>query len=423
METISLNNIKKENYIIKYVFSVSKGLEKYFSGKDFLIEYPENIENVPNAVAAIPFVCNVLPIIWLTNSILELDELDNSFYNSISEFKKGYEKLYPEADFLGEIRVKKLVDNRYTDTGKSALFYSGGLDSTQTLVSHLGEKPDLLSIWGSDVRFDNESGWNKVHKVIEDVAEKFLLEESVFHSTFREFDKEWVLEKDFYGILGDGWWHGVKHGIGLLGHVAPYAYIHKISKMYIAASNCPENGLIKCASSPYIDNFVKFASCEVIHDAFEFNRQNKAHNIVEFCKNNNIKLNIHACWESDTGVNCCHCEKCYRTISNFWVEGADPKGYGFDDYEKHISNFRLYVLHNTPMILFRIEWQHIKNIAKDNKRILKKMPHYKEFKWLLTADFEHPEKLKMPFSFRIRQKLAHLSVYQWLHRIKTKIRG
>lgn len=423
MGTISLKSIFKTNNTIKFIYDISEDLKKYFTDKNFLIEYQDDMENVPDSILAIPFVCNVLPIIWLTNSILGIDELDNSFYNSISEFKKGYEKLYPEADFLGEIRVKKLVDNRYTDTGKCALFYSGGLDSAQTLVSHLSENPDLLSIWGSDVRFDNEVGWKNAYNVINEAAEQFCLKESVFRSTFREFDKEWVLEKDFYSVLGDGWWHGVKHGIGLIGHAAPYAYIHRLSKIYIASSNSPDDGLAKCASSPYIDNFVKFASCEVIHDAFEFNRQNKAHNIVEFCKNNNIKLNIHACWESDTGVNCCHCEKCYRTISNFWVEGADPKDYGFGDYERYINNFQFYVLNNTSDYLFRIAWSYIHSTAKKNKSLLKQKPHYKDFKWLIKADFEHPEKLKMPFSFRIRQKLAHLAVYQWLHRIKTKIRG
>lgn len=37
-----------------------------------------------------------------------------------------------------------MVENHFENTGKSAMFYSGGLDSAQTLISHLEDKPTLL---------------------------------------------------------------------------------------------------------------------------------------------------------------------------------------------------------------------------------------------------------------------------------------
>lgn len=417
MMIIQLNSIIKRNNTITYQYTVSNDIKKYFSGKDFIIEYPESIESVPDSVLAVPFVCNVLPIIWLTNSVLEVNELDKSFYESIPEFKKGYIKMFPDASFQGEICVKKIIDNSYDYTGKSAMFYSGGLDSAQTLISHIDEKPILLSIWGSDIKFDNESGWNLVHTAIEEASSKFHLKEAVFHSAFREFDYEGELDRDFRKCLGDGWWHGVKHGIGLLGHVAPYAYLHKISKMYIASTNCPEDGQVKCASNPIIDNYVKFAGCTVFHDGFEFSRQSKAHNIVEFCKNNKENISLHVCWESQTGSNCCHCEKCYRTISNIWVEKADPKSFGFENYEKYIHNYKMNLILQiwNPTIYNNLKeyWPHIGIVARKNQKELKQLKNYKEFKWLIKADFEHPENLKMSFSYRLKRKVSRV-----LHKIK-----
>lgn len=410
---IVLKDINKRYNRIRYIFNVSDDLKKYFSGKDFIIEYPESIENVPDSVLAVPFVCNVLPIIWLTNSVLEIDGLDKSFYESIPEFKKGYIKMFPEASFQGEICVKRLIDNSYDDTGKSAMFYSGGLDSVQTLISHIDEKPDLLSIWGSDIKFDNESGWNLVHKAIEEASSKFHLKEVVFHSSFREFDDEGELGRDFGECLGDGWWHGVKHGIGLLGHVAPYAYVHKISKMYIASSNCPEDGQVKCASNPIIDNYVRFSGCKVIHDGFKFNRQDKTRNIVEFCRNNNEKITLHVCWESQNGSNCCACEKCFRTIAELISEGAEPSDYGFNEVDENIFNMQKCIVDARNDAAIWKHWPYISRRAIENRKLIKKSKYWKHFRWIISADFKHPDSLKMPFHYRLRRKLSRA-----LHKIK-----
>lgn len=36
---------------------------------------------------------------------------------------------------------------------------------------------------------------------------------------------ESVLDKDFKLILKDNWWHGIQHGIGLIGHAAPCNFL------------------------------------------------------------------------------------------------------------------------------------------------------------------------------------------------------
>ena len=59
MKEIALHRISKVGNTITYLFSASEELVEYFSEKPFVIEYPENIEAVPDAIAAIPFVCKV----------------------------------------------------------------------------------------------------------------------------------------------------------------------------------------------------------------------------------------------------------------------------------------------------------------------------------------------------------------------------
>ncbi len=427
MDQIELIKTIKNDYTIKYLFSVSEGLAHFFSGNDFIIDYPEEIEEVPEAVTAIPFVCNVLPIIWLTDSKLFVPELDEAFYNCIPELKKGYETMYPEAEFKGQIEVGKVVPNdRLSIPGKCAMFYSGGVDSMDTLFRHLEEKPILLSIWGSDIKYDNEEGWNLVYSAIEEAASCFHLEKMVIHSSFRLFDKEGELSKSFSSQLKDSWWHGVKHGIALLGHVAPLAYLNGYEKMYIASSNCPEDGHVRCASNPLIDNNVRYVDCHVIHDGFELNRQDKMQNIVSFSSKQRKILPLHVCWESQKGTNCCHCEKCYRTIAALIVEGADPKDYGFEGFEEYLADM-IPVAKGNEGIMVR-QWTKIQKGLFRNKAIVRKSPYWKYVQWLESADFSHSDTIQIPLSIRlekaqgVRGKLAEFRFYQKLHEWKVSFK-
>lgn len=422
MNSIKLDQILINHSTVEFDYSISKELKRYFSGKPFIIEYPDSIEEVPKSVLAIPFVCNVLPIIWMTDSILELDEIDKAFYDSIPEFKKGYIQMYPNAEFKGDIKVKKIVENKYPDEKKSAMFYSGGLDSASTLISHLDEKPVLLSIWGSDIKYDNKEGWDLVHSAITEASERFGLEEYVFHSSFREFDNEGELDSEFSKVLGDGWWHGIKHSLALLGHIAPFVFEKKIQKMYIASTLCSDYGFATCASVPQIDNYFKVSSCKVVHDGYELSRQQKANNLVTHLSGTGFKL--HVCWANQSGTNCSTCEKCYRTMANLWAEGASIRQFGFDNSKEKLIKMPICISnlpHEARMQMYW--WKDIQKRAQSRRDILKSGSEYKYFKWILLADFDHPETIKAPFSYRMRNRLSHLRFYKKLHVVKERIKG
>lgn len=423
MERITLQTILKSDTAITYDFFTTEGLNKYFSGKSFTIEYPVDISDVPESVLAVPFVCNVLPIVWLTDSELALPELDKDFFKCIQNVKKGYEVMFPESIFAGEIRPEKIVENRAQGNGCAALF-SGGLDATQTLISHLSEKPHLISIWGSDIRFDNEDGWKAVHDGIAEAAQRFDLPDVVIRSSFREFDNEVLLSKAYSQQLKDGWWHGVKHALALLGHVAPYAYCQGISTVYIASSNCPADGVVRCASNPTTDNHVRYAGCQVKHDGFEYSRQDKVRNVVNFAKETGKQITLHACWQSQSGSNCCHCEKCYRTIAAILAEGADPVAFGFYEAKQTLPDMQRYIVGekalNTNLAISY--WQHIHNRVCCNRSMLQRTEYWKYLKWIAKADFHHLETIKMPLVYRIRQRMCGFWFYQALHKLKEKIK-
>lgn len=426
MKTIELLAIEKKENFIRYKFRYSEELKKYFTGEDFCITYPEKIELVPDGVLAIPFATNTLQIAWLADCELIIPELDRDFYESIPNFLNGFIKMYPEATFAGKLSVAKIVDCQPVKKGGSASFFSGGLDATTTLLRHIDENPHLLAIWGSDVAYNNEAGWKVVEEGLQETASQYGLSLAVIRSGFREFDDVVNLTEDFQGVLQTSWWYGVKHGIGLIGHAAPYAWLHGVNIVYIASSNCVEDGKVRCASDPSIDSNVAFCGCKVMHDAYDMDRQKKTNYIVNYHKNHpEVKIKLHVCWQSNKGSNCCCCEKCCRTMTGLLIAGEDPYSFGFlhsvDAIEKV---YQLIALRYTNLAAYT-SWQFMQEDLKGKWDSMAHLPYRDKMSWMLDFDFAHPEENECRKRYRrtwiIKEKLV--KAFPWLYKCYVKIRG
>ncbi len=422
MGELRLNKIEKMNNTMKFDFSYSEDLKDYFTGKPFLIHYPENIEEVPDGICAVPFVCSILPMVWLTDSDFYCRELDEDFYHSIPEFEEGYKKMYPRCDFRGRLHIEHLLPMEPGDPEKCAMFFSGGADSMDTFLSHIKEKPDLISIWGSDIKYENEEGWEKTHQCIIEQCKSFALKDVVIRSSFRKFDWEPHLSRDFKELLGDNWWHGVKHGIGLLGHVAPYAYLHRLSRMYIASSYSVNDRNYTCASDPKIDNHVRYCGCQVIHDGYEHTRQDKIRHIVKFVEEKRIPLPLHVCWESQSGENCSHCEKCYRTMFELMLEGANPVEYGFA-FREGIGREMKQTLQER-LVSGRLNphsWLETQEDLRKTKAALAGNPYKEEIEWLLHMNLNKLYRYESSREYKLKQQLEQNLVYRKIRKLKWKM--
>lgn len=316
----------------------------------FEIIYPFDLENVPESIRIIPFLSQVLPVSWIWDAEIKVPVCDQDFYDCIENVKAGYRKMYPMLHFDGKLTVESIEENKKPGDGQKALVcFSGGVDATNTTLSHLAEKPLLAGLWGADVPWENEDGWNKLESLLQGNADALNLELMTVRSSFRKLLHEGKLGKCVLDS-GDDWYHGFQHGLGILGHMAPAAWHEGLETVYIASSNT-EGTVYTCASDPTIDNFVQFCGTKVIHDGYETDRQEKILRITEFSREHGLQLPLHVCWEKRSGDNCCHCEKCWRTILGFYAAGADPKQYGFplfdgfdgmsDDLERDFARFRV----------------------------------------------------------------------------------
>lgn len=324
-------------------FHSDEVLSEFFKSNTFIYSC-ESCSIVPESILVVPFVCNVLPIIWLTDSTLILEELDKEFLLSIEEFKTGYKEMYPQLGFRGKLEIRNIVENKY-ETSRNLVLFSGGIDAICTTLRHRNEPIMLMTLWGSaDFPVDDAKGWEIQWKNIQYTADKLGLNCQYIKSNFCEFVPIWsnVFDK-LMKPLKTGWWHDFQHGIGILGHAAPYSYIHGVKTVYIASSFDDSRKPYTCASDPTIDNYVRYGVTSVCHDGYELDRQDKIKYIVDELKKMEIRLKIHVCLRQYKIENCCHCEKCYRTILGLLSEGCNPNDWGFSykhsDLKRILNDF------------------------------------------------------------------------------------
>lgn len=324
--------------------------KRYIQDDVFWAEYSVDITSTPDAILIVPFLGNVLPIAWKYNLGIEVDELDKSFYDNLNKVLDGYKKMYPSYSFDGYLDVKRIIDNSNIDSKKEVCFFSGGVDAYYTYLRHKDTITGFCTVWGADVRLEDEQGWNNVSNLIEDMSSTFGVDKYMVKSNFKDMLDGQNLSDDLCHH-GWNWWHEFQHGMGLISLMAPIAYIDKINKIYIASSYTAEVKNLTCASDPSIDNFISFNNCEVIHDGFESNRQKKIEYIVNYKKKTNIPVELRVCWISKGGKNCCVCEKCCRTMVGILLEDGNINEMGFQgrnanskciSYNMRYRNYGLY---------------------------------------------------------------------------------
>lgn len=337
MKKIVVSEINVLGGHLSICYEVTPELEQYFTAERTLeVEYSADISSVPESVLVIPFVCNVLPIAWLADATLEIPQLDKEFYEGIPGLLEGYKNMSPMLEFKGKVRVGQLVDNSYMASDKVGALFSGGVDAFATLIAHAEEKPRLVTLWGADVKLTDIEGWERVKRHAVDTCREFDLPAPLLvRSNFRLLVNEGTLG-ELVAASGDGWWHGYQHGIALLGHATPVAYLERWETLYIASSFTPDNKAI-CASDPTIDNMLHLVSTRVWHDQYEYHRQQKVGHIVAHCRATGKAVTLRVCWITSGGTNCCVCEKCQRTIFALLAEGVDPADYGFPNWRMGIA--------------------------------------------------------------------------------------
>lgn len=349
MNTLIVRGIRREQpNRLAYDYTVKGPWRKYFDKNcPMWVEYNQPVDQVPDSIAVLPLIGNVIVLASLMDADIYVDEIDKDFYECVEEFIAGYDDLMPEHVHFKHkdiVHAKKIVETPLSETEReeNLLFFSGGVDATFSLVSHLEEKPALVTIWGADIPWQNEAAWERSIRFNQKTAENHGLKLLTIHSNLRVSLNDANLEQFSMNLVHDWWWPAFHCNIAMMCLAAPIA-CGKRKKLYFAGSFSSQDreewGNYIVASDPRIDNHVRFCGCRVIHDGYEACRHEKVKKICEYYGPKKEKPYIRVCYQSDTGKNCGKCEKCVRTMMSILLEDGDPREYGFQYDESKFNTY------------------------------------------------------------------------------------
>lgn len=311
--------------------TINKGFKEKYLMDDFFVEYDKdiNLEQFDYSIVTLPFIMNVITLIWVSGQEYEIDEMDENVYLSLERLKEVFKIFYPATSWSGRLIPKKIVSHPCTDTSDTvAVLFSGGVDSTVTSLYHRDEKQLLISAWGqSGLPLTNKNIWHASANRIKKFAQDYGHETTFLKSNYFYFLNFPVVNNLSPEI--SSWRMEAIEDIGWAGLMAPIMLAKGINKLYIASS---ENWDMPYASShnPYIDSNIHFMGLKFYHDLYSMSRYDKIAYLVSQYKANAIKKpNLLICNRDVHSINCGSCAKCALTLALLLSVDADPRDYGY----------------------------------------------------------------------------------------------
>jgi hypothetical protein len=300
---------------------------------DFFVQYEDGVslDTLDESILIIPFLLNVLPLVWISGERYRIRSLDAELASALDGIRRTLRTLYPATSWQGELIPDEIVTNPTPDeSGEIALLFSGGLDSAYSSLVRRKTPQLLITILSSlgvkDWRRDAACAAARAH--FRAFASSHGHRNRFVASNLCEFIE---LRK-----LAGAWPHprrwllDVQYGLGFASLAAPL--LHEAGPSELRLPGCEADYFgFPSGSHPDLVNSIRWSGVKVLGDGVEKRRQQKLHA-------------IHAMMSSETGEafilksclgpvgqfeNCCACTKCLQTMVGLIAEGADPQAYGF----------------------------------------------------------------------------------------------
>ncbi len=241
----------------------------------------------------------------------------------ISDIYQAWETGFRKVEIKNVIPIKRSSP----ETGRSAAFFSGGVDSFFTLLKHRTEITDLIFLHGYDIGLQKNALRNRVSETVRQIASDLGKNVIEIETNLRSF-------LSFHEVD----WEKLGHGpalvsVGLL--LSPM-----LTRIYISSS-LTYGVLYPGGTHPFLDPLWSTEGLQFVHDGCEATRVTKAKMISQY----DLALkSLRVCWENPHGAyNCGVCEKCIRTMINLLAAGSLDRCTTFDAEldPKRVARIRL----------------------------------------------------------------------------------
>lgn len=367
-------------------FYLSADFSKKYVRTSLSLSYPQEIdlETLPPSIVDIPLIANIIAVIWLSGNEYTIEEMDEDFYYSLIKVKEFFKRFFYTTSWQGELKPERLVKNTVSHKGaQSAALFSGGLDSTTTVLRHFDENLELIS-------------FNDPHQNAVDFAKVHHFNLHTIYMNYYNFLKLTTLDKATKDITK--WFWDTSMGLAWVGAAAPLLYAKGIPLLYIPSGFTwqsfifPDGQTLRQPATPLIDENLSPMGLSVKHDIFTMTRTDKIKFISDFCSERTIqKPQLVVCTYHKRGdtayTHCNRCVKCYITMLDILAIGEKLSDYGFTMSEqKFIAEFTLYL--ETLVMRRGGTYTACRDTQKYLKQNIEQLPQkYRSFyDWFLALD-------------------------------------
>jgi hypothetical protein len=193
------------------------------------------------------------------------------------------------------------------------VFFSGGLDSSYSLVKHCGELTHAVFVHGCDIPLENTAYCEKTLGRLRETAASFGVALVEVETDLLRFSDPLCH------------WGYHYHGAALASIAMMLS--GSLRKVFIASSTSYVR-IVPWGSSLVTDPLWTTPLLGVVYDGAEMERLGKIEAVAKYPV---VLRNLRVCFETpEDGYNCGRCEKCYRTMVGLRVAGALARCDAFD---------------------------------------------------------------------------------------------
>lgn len=309
---------------------------------DLRIDYPAGtgIADLPRSSLLLPAIWLMAPIAWAFDRHAVVEGADVAVAAALPRVHEHLRELHPGLAWAGSVRVVDPVPVPAPRPAVSdvVVCYSGGVDAlAATLALAESHPPDRILLF--TVLFDDQRGPAGRADLLAEAPEAFARARGMrsarvpancrtfFHRDARRSLKPAIRD----------WWPVVAHGMGLAGLAAPLVHRSGAAALHIGSTH-GEGTRVAWGSTDVGDALVAIAPAHVVHDRSDPDRWSKVRRIVADAAIHGPTF-LCVCYKRDaeTDVNCCSCEKCFRTVAALILAGADPRAFGFPGADRLLA--------------------------------------------------------------------------------------
>lgn len=317
-------------------YAVNRGFRRRHMAEDFTLSYdrPLSPQACEPAILSIPFLANVLPVIWASGERYRIRAIDKDFWEGIGAIKAFYSRAFSRLEWTGDVIPDDLVEtsasSKWEANAPRGIFYSGGSDSTYSVAAESRRGDTLVHVIGAGVLPKHPRRSRMLRDAIEDYAAAKSL-----HTTYIASNLNGFLKYRYFP--GNDWWSAPQHGLGLPSLGVPLAISEGFSNLIVAGHVRSDTPVISGENDEIAGN-IRFAGRRVLKHGSQLTRGEKMAAIVAASNMPGaIKPKLQICYEDqDDAYNCGHCLKCLMRALALMVEDAHPQDYGYDQSDAEI---------------------------------------------------------------------------------------